>query len=110
MAWCSREPNLCAVFPFQGLKVGTCLKIDPDLGRGCEVAGQPQSRISTDAALTFDNRVEPIAWHTQGQRQCVDGHSQRLQKLLVQNLTGMSQRNLPFVSRHRAVLPRYSDW
>ena len=110
LAWLHLALNLLPVFFHQAFKVVVRLEVDPELGTGGEVAAQPQRRISTDAALAFDNRVEPIAWHTQGQRQRVYGHSQRLQKLLVQNLTGMSQRNLPFVSRHRVVLPRYSDW
>lgn len=68
------------------------LQVEPELGRGAEVARQAQGRVRGDGAATEGNLVEAGAGHLDGVGQLVDAQTHRLQEFLAQDFARVDRR------------------
>jgi hypothetical protein len=68
------------------------LKVKPELRIGFEVSRETQSGLSGNSAPLVDDFTDAGSWHVQLERQFVHGETQRLHKILAENLSGMDGR------------------
>src|SRR3989337_590902 len=73
------------------LQVITGLQIEPEAVRRPEEAREPKCCVSGDAPLAVHDLVDPPRRYTDGHRETVLGHAQRLQELF--------KKHLPWVNR-----------
>src|SRR6185437_11857970 len=88
-------PDVTNAFVFGRFgQIVTVLEIQPELGRGPEVASQPQCGVRGDAALAAHDVVDARRWDIEFARESPGRKLEGLHELGLQDLSGMEGKGL----------------